>query len=584
MVLTAPLMLLGLLAVPLLVAVYWFRTRSRRIVVSSLMLWTDQRSPRQGGRLLQRMQTPLAFFLEMLAIVLLVLGAAGPAVVKKETSRPLVVVLDDSYSMLAEADGRPSPRMQAGSALTEELRRDNYQVRLLVAGAEPRLLGQPQPSADDLDPLLAAWTCQGPWADLERAVSLAGEIGGANARILVLTDHPPPMKLKGGAVQWWAFGSPLPNMAITAAVRSPSAENERALVEVTNLSDAPGRTTVTLEGGNLKVPKKLPVDLAAGAARQLFLDLPAGSPALEATLDGDALTIDNKVVLLPGAAPPVRVRVDIADSGLRDAVTGVLKATGMALEVTERPDLVVSDRDGGASGDAWRLEILAAKDPVAYAGPFVIERTHPLAQGLSLEGAIWSAAPKAELSGPAIITAGNVTLLTDREDNSGRHRLQMNFVREVSNLQDTPDWPILFDNLLRWRRGERLGATAPNVRLGQTVTVTLPDDAKQVELVPPVPPAKKLDVHNRRVEVAADRIGVFTIKSSGTTYRFAASATSRDESDLSGAETGRWGDWNGSAIHRDRQVSIRWAVLLLAMTGMAAHLVLIAESGRRGNP
>jgi len=101
MVLTSPLMLLGLLALPVLAAVYWLRSRSRRAVVSSLAFWTDQRSPRRGGRILHRMQTPLCFFLELLAIALLVTAAAGPAMLEREVVRPLMVVLDDSYSMLA---------------------------------------------------------------------------------------------------------------------------------------------------------------------------------------------------------------------------------------------------------------------------------------------------------------------------------------------------------------------------------------------------------------------------------------------------------------------------------------------------
>ena len=54
MVLTSPLMLLGLLALPALGAVYWLRSRSRRVVVSSLVFWTDLRRPRQGGRILHR--------------------------------------------------------------------------------------------------------------------------------------------------------------------------------------------------------------------------------------------------------------------------------------------------------------------------------------------------------------------------------------------------------------------------------------------------------------------------------------------------------------------------------------------------
>ena len=119
------------------------RSRSQRVVVSSLVLWIDQRRPQQGGRVLQRMQTPLTF-LELLAIALLATAAAGPALVRKEAARPLVVVLDDSYSMLARkpgADGN-SPRRQAEIALVKELARDNYVTRFLLAGAQPRQIGQ----------------------------------------------------------------------------------------------------------------------------------------------------------------------------------------------------------------------------------------------------------------------------------------------------------------------------------------------------------------------------------------------------------------------------------------------------------
>ena len=193
MIFTSPLMLLGLLSVPALAAIYWLRSRSRRVVVSSLVLWLDQRRPQQGGRILHRMQTPLTFFLELLALALLALAAAGPALVRKEAARLLVVVLDDSYSMLARdpKGDRNSPRRQAEIELMGELARDNYVTRFLLAGPEPRQIGQSLRTADETKAVLAAWECQSPWADLRRALAAAAELGGRRARILVLTDQAP---------------------------------------------------------------------------------------------------------------------------------------------------------------------------------------------------------------------------------------------------------------------------------------------------------------------------------------------------------------------------------------------------------
>ena len=265
MLLTSPLMLLGLLALPALAAVYWLRSRSRRAVVSSLMFWTDLRRPRQGGRILHRMQTPLTLFLELLAIAMLVTAAAGPAMLKRDAIRPLIVVLDDSYSMLANGDdGATTARQRAAAALDEELEQNNYVVRFILAGPQARLVGEPAYEPARARDILKEWTCENAAADLSAAMVLAAEMGGPTARILVLTDREPAMTLESGQTEWWAFGEQRPNMAFTAATRTRGTENERVLLEVANLSNEAARGTLTLEGGNLSAPKISPVELAGG--------------------------------------------------------------------------------------------------------------------------------------------------------------------------------------------------------------------------------------------------------------------------------------------------------------------------------
>src|SRR5436309_3147910 len=112
---TSPLALYGLLALPALAAIYLLRHRYRRQVVSSLLLWRDPHQPREGGPRLDRLQTLLLFFLELLLLALLALAAATPFLPAPQAGRPLVVILDDSFSMLA---GEPeSPRAAALAAL-----------------------------------------------------------------------------------------------------------------------------------------------------------------------------------------------------------------------------------------------------------------------------------------------------------------------------------------------------------------------------------------------------------------------------------------------------------------------------------
>src|SRR5215470_17558659 len=94
---------IALLAVPALVAIYWLRNQARERRVSSLLLWLDEKRMWEGGRRIHRLQTPLLFFLELIALILLATAAAGPMMRAGERGRPLVIVLDDSFSMQAGA-------------------------------------------------------------------------------------------------------------------------------------------------------------------------------------------------------------------------------------------------------------------------------------------------------------------------------------------------------------------------------------------------------------------------------------------------------------------------------------------------
>lgn len=626
MLFTSPLMLLGLGAVPVLVAVYWLRSRSQRVVVSSLAFWVDPRAPRQGGRILHRMQTPLTFLLELLAITAVVLAAAGPALRQRDAVRPLVVVLDDSFSMRAHGpDGSATPRTRGEEALLDVLRHEDYLVRFVLAGARPQLLGEPVREAARAAPLLTAWTCQSPGADLAAAAGLAVQVGGPTARVLVLTDHAPAENLVRGQIQWWAFGQPLANLAFTAATRTRSGDAERVLLEVANFSTSSGKARLTLEGGNLAAPRVSLVELGPGARRQVFLNLPAGSPPLRASLkaDSDALEIDDAVQLLPESAKPLRVRIDLADAELRRAVQRALEATSETIVSDERPELIVCDRVGPIEQDAWRVEIVGANRPdakpgkrgaAAYAGPFVIDRGNALSEGLWLTGVIWSGWPDAGLAGVPFLMAGNVPLVAEQEEIGGR-RVQMNFVAETSTFQDMPDWPILFDNLVRWRRAGLSGPSASNVRLGQTVSVVVGGETKQVDVIAPGNVTTQVAVRGRRAVVPADRVGVYTVRTPDAEYRFACNAVSGDESNLlapaqptppteqaeagktepalavlgpltasdsgTGSVSGRWGDWNRSAAYQDRLIGLRWLLVLAALAALTGHAAVVSHESRR---
>lgn len=595
---TNPLAFLALASVPALVAVYWLRTRFRRHPVSSLVLWLDHPEVREGGIRLNRFQAPLPFFLELLALLLLTLAAADPHVPAREGTRPLIVVLDDSYSMLAGAPD--SPRARAAAALHEELKRHpRPSVRLLLAGPSPQFLGDPLHAAAELPPLLEQWRCRAPTARLDKALALAAESGGDQSLILLLTDQAPVTPPEKGRTQWWAFGRPLPNLAFVNAVRAARDGRDRCLFEVANLSASPRGTSLIIRAADTLL-REVKLDLAAGETRRVILDLRQNTPALRATIGDDDLAIDNEVILLPVAHRPVHVDLRIADETLRSLVDKALRSTRMTVADPDHPDLLVTDTDPASSRrpapardsqappptatDLWTVRFHSAARAEAYTGPFVLDHSHPLAEGLALQGAVWGAGPDDRFPGAPVLSAGNVPLLNDREDPDGAHELHIAFRPDLSTLQTSPNWPILFWNLAQWNASLAPGVGRPNLRLGEDATVRFRSAHETADVTLPTGEKRPLPVIGKQLTIHSDDVGTFTVDAGDEHYFLTAAALRPDESDLSRAQSGRWGNWLDETLLHEEYRSITWLLLLLALGVLALHMLLLRRGGATNQP
>jgi hypothetical protein len=584
-VFTYPLALAGLAAIPALVAIYIFHRRFRRVPVSSLMLWLDPKPPREGGSRIERLQTPLLFFLELAALILLVLAAADPQIQTAQGTRPLVVVLDDSFSM--RAGGEESAQKLARKALEQELRRNpRYSVRLLLAGDHPQALGEPARTTTEALAQLDGWRCRAPTASLDEAIGLAGELGGDLAQVLVLTDHPPEDAPGEGRLQWWAFGKQRPNLAFVTAARTGRDGAERVLLEIANLSEGPQGTTLAIEAvaGDQQVVElqRSRIELGPGETHRVILQLKEGTPALRARLDPDALDYDNQVTLLPARFRPVRVRVRIANETLRPLVDRALRAIREAHIITDRPEIVFADDDGD-DGDAWTVRLVADKEGASYTGPFVIDRNHPLTEGLSLQGVVWGAGSGGEMPGNAVVMAGNVPLLTDKESPDGRHDLRLRLRPESSTLQLSPAWPVMLWNLVQWRQSLAPGLNRPNVRVGEEAVLTLLRAQEGLDVVAPDGTVRRLAAPDRRLVIRTEDAGIWQVRNPQNNGEVlascAANVLARDESDLTKCGSGKWGDWRDATSLRLEYQSIAWVLLLLALGVVTVHLALVSRGG-----
>ncbi|MBI1373210.1 MAG: hypothetical protein GC159_10805 [Phycisphaera sp.] len=597
-----PLALLALASLPALAAIYWLRNRYRRHTVSSLMLWQDTLQSKEGGTRINRLQTPLLFLIELAVLAILAFAATGPRFLSATTHLPLKVVLDDSYSMRATVGGaaaaagdvsaKLTARDRAIKAIDAELRGGTYAVQFVLAGREPRVLGEPVRDVAEAMRQLDGWRCGSSESDLERAIAVASELGGARSRVLVITDRKPDTEPKAGLVEWRAFGVPTANVAFVGATRSRQPDRQRCLFEIANLSATATKAELVIEkvadgaaeSSGAGVIERKTVELDANATRNVFIDLKPDAPAVRARLTGDALPVDNDVLLLRPIDRPVRVHVNIADQALAAQVNRALDAVDNVTRSETSAELLLTDGSSIRATDPrlWAVRFTVEPDAVPYLGPFVIDYNHPLTDGLALRGAIWGAGKTQDLPGRPLVTAGNVTLISDVEQAEGRHDLRIRFTPGSSTVQDTPNWPVLMWNLVQWRASHTPGPRDANVKLGDDAAIALDPRTESVTVTRPDGAVEKMPAGAERLLIPADQPGVWRVVTNKGDYAYAVNTMHRNESDLRDLASGDWGSWAESDKFRWEYRNIAWVLALIAVTLLVTHMALISRSTGKG--
>src|SRR5262249_29105890 len=113
-------------------------------------------------------------------------------------------------------------------------------------------------------------------------------------------------------------------------------------------------------------------------------------------------------------------RLALAQPGSRIGRWLSIVPRSLEATVPEQADLAIA-RGPVGSDTTWTLAPAAPgaqrKD---WIGPFLIDRRHPLLEGLTLQGVVWSADPALVLEGVPLVSAGNAPLLVEREEGARR--------------------------------------------------------------------------------------------------------------------------------------------------------------------
>ena len=578
-----PLMWLAATALPVLVSIYFLHHHYQRRTVSSLMLWVEGRELSSGGKTFKQLSFPWIFLLELLIIILLILAGLGLRYNTTRKDQRVAIILDNSISMQAVRSNGKTVQDSALTLLQKKISNPRISVtRTIIAGSELISI-EAETKTELFAAIKKSWNCTSCQSDLSRAITSLKRTNPA-ADIIVVSDRQPPANsaITAGTV-WLSRGQAEKNIAIINAVRNKStATHTRILIQVANYSTDDHTATIEWLAKNSIIQTDI-INIPASEYKTIEHRLP--NPADDITIrikEADALAIDNSVCLIPSPPRDLRVKLQISDKNLSTIITDTINATKSAQIITQHPELLITDSSNStAQHRPATLKLIKSSTMLSCTGPFIVDTAHPLTDGLSFDSLIWAASTNTPLTGTALISAGNIPLLSLDKASKTSSLISMQLDLTRSNIQLTPAWPVLFWNLIDWQLSLRNGFTAANYRTSTPFKLTLNPNEK-IRITDPAGKTTEHSTRSNQLLVNSQLPGIYTAQSENWQSRAAINILAPAESDLELCKSGSWGTFSTGEKYRDVQNSSAPWFALAAMLLLFWHHLIISPRPVQG--
>ena len=357
-----PAALYGLLALPLLLIPYLIRRKPKRVIFSSLLLFTEP-GTRAGGRPLGRLRLPLIFFLQLLLLTLLILALGEPVFSLRVSN--VAIVLDNSASMqtLENQQTRFALAQEKARELLADLGVTGKVDLYLTAPRLEKVRGATFEPAEAAGVLiaLAPYDLADTPIDYQSSLSqMANE--RKYDRVFLITDHPAVGQTD--TLRVITVGQPRDNFAVNSFdISHASLVGSRleATAEVANYSSKDERIRIALRGGGVMIASRELAVSAGKTAQATFAGLPT-YPYYEVEIEArDALPLDNRRFAVPPAVQNLRI---LGVSPRPQALSSLRSISGVTLDLIAPQEYEKIDRSG------YGLEIFHyATPPVLPANP-----------------------------------------------------------------------------------------------------------------------------------------------------------------------------------------------------------------------
>ena len=511
----APLALLGLIALPIIVAFYMLRLRRRDVPVGSTFLWQQLIRDVEANAPWQRLRFSWLLLVQLLIAAIVVLAAARPfSAVESDLAANVVLIVDTSASMATRTDDedRMSLARERAREVVGRLPAGGRVTVVAAADTADVLVSETDDADAAIEVIEAIEATQLP-GDLTDAFALSSALAqrDADSTVVVVTDASGdelPDVGVGAPVRVERVGQTSSNQAIAAlsALRRSGGAQLDLFVAVSNPStaEATRRLEVYADGAlvdarDLRVP-------AGQRSEALVSTVPAGARLIEARLAGaDALITDDRAfamappdgttrALLVGegnaylenalALLPRLELYAIDEAGYADAMTdaeeasdpyGLLVFDGVVPD--EPPAVPALYLDPGADGPfgtvGERIEnpVIDRTDPEEPVLRFVDLATVHIGRARGVEAADGMRAVVETTGGSPLVAVGDI---------GGQRIGLIAFDLGESDLPLQTAFPLLMSNLTEVLLPAVEGLLPSSMRLGESISVPLDPRVERV--------------------------------------------------------------------------------------------------------
>ncbi|KUF36267.1 MULTISPECIES: vWA domain-containing protein [unclassified Lysinibacillus] len=330
--------------IPVIVLLYYFfRKKYTDQTVSSTLFWSEIMQETRVSPYLKHLQKNALLYLQLLALLLLVLALMNPYV-KKSTivGAQTIFIVDTSATMLAGKDSSTfDTHKQEMLTLMEEL--NGRPVTLITTGAAPKAVLQQETNMNDIEKAIKDLQVSYETAEMTKALDVAQAfVGDTPTSIYVFTDtlDKKQLPMDKDSVKWLVRGAAkdLINIAITRFAATTDGQVTMALVQLHNDTTAEQKVTLAIQNaeGEELVAERVVVP-PNEAITKTFKDLPLAK-SMTAIIDAnDDYAVDNQqTVLLQTTTSKI-----VVDQGMHQLIQKGFQSVSSGVKIV--PSLQVAD-------------------------------------------------------------------------------------------------------------------------------------------------------------------------------------------------------------------------------------------------